>query len=213
MKQEIVHSWIKRADELLKLQGNDISSQAYQFSTSLVAAFYGVNSVQLRALKDFADSVHTGAAHHTTKQSTLLTYCYGVIKNTKAEIENGLVANVRAQIQGEVLGDLVQQAKELLANKSDSAMNVAGVLAAAAFEDTLRRLGAEQAGIIGRPKLDQVILQLKEVNILKGGEIGTAVGYLKFRNDALHADWPQVHRVQVESCLLFVESLLLKHFS
>jgi hypothetical protein len=49
--------------------------------------------------------------------------------------------------------------------------------------------------------------------VLKGGEIATAQSYLKFRNDALHADCARVQKSQVNSCTAFIEALLVKHFS
>jgi hypothetical protein len=74
-------------------------------------------------------------------------------------------------------------------------------------------MGAEFAGVVDRPKLEQVINLLKQQDVLKGGEPAIAQGYLKFRNDSLHADWKNVERSQVQSCLAFTEALLLKHFS
>jgi hypothetical protein len=64
-----------------------------------------------------------------------------------------------------------------------------------------------------RPTLEEVISALKAANIFKGGQVGIAQSYLKFRNDSLHADWENVDRSQVESCLAFSESLLLKHLT
>jgi len=74
-------------------------------------------------------------------------------------------------------------------------------------------MGEEFAGVAGRPKLEELIGFLKTAGVLKGGEVGTAQSYLKFRNDSLHADWENVDRPQVESCLAFSEALLVKHFT
>lgn len=35
----------------------------------------------------------------------------------------------------------------------------------------------------------------------------------KTRNDSLHADWANVQHSQVQSCIGFIEPLLVKHFS
>ena len=74
-------------------------------------------------------------------------------------------------------------------------------------------MGEEFAGVTTRLNLGEVITTLKNASVLKGGQVGTAQSYLKFRNDSLHADWKNVDRSQVESCLAFSESLLVKHFS
>jgi hypothetical protein len=67
--------------------------------------------------------------------------------------------------------------------------------------------------VAGRPSLQEVTTALKGAGVLKGGEIGTAQSFLKFRNDSLHADWANVSRTQVESCTAFIEAMLVKHFS
>jgi hypothetical protein len=73
------------------------------------------------------------------------------------------------------------------------------VLVAAAFEDTMRTMGSEFAGIQGRPRLDTILTELKDKQLLKGGEVGTAFSYLKCRNDSMHADWKNVQKSQAVS--------------
>ncbi len=90
---------------------------------------------------------------------------------------------------------------------------MAAVLIAAAFEDLMRRMGKSLAGVVGRPELQEVIVALKNADVLKGGQVGIAQSYLKFRNDSLHADWNKVDRSLVQSCIGFIEELLVKHFS
>lgn len=92
-------------------------------------------------------------------------------------------------------------------------VQVAAVLTAAAFEDLMRRLGQERAGIAGRVKLEQVLIELKERGVLQGGEPGVAQSFLKFRNDSLHADWDNVTELQVSSCLGLLDSLIIKHLA
>ena len=84
-------------------------------------------------------------------------------------------------------------------------------MTAAAFEDLIRRLGQEKAGITNRIKLDQVLIELKEKGVLQGGEPGVAQSFLKFRNDSLHADWNNVTEAQVSSCLGLLDSLIIKY--
>jgi hypothetical protein len=110
------------------------------------------------------------------------------------------------------LSELVGLSKEIM-DDTDAAKNVSAVLIAAAFEDLMRRMGSELAAVNGRPKLEEVLTALKAAGVLKGGEIGVAQSYLKFRNDSLHADWGNVQKSQVQSCTAFIETLLVKHFS
>jgi hypothetical protein len=137
----------------------------------------------------------------------------GTLRNIKGEVQAGLIKSVRALLTGEIVSELLVLAREILSDQSEGAMKVSSVLVAAAFEDIIRRMGTEFASVTTRAKLEEVITTLKQKDTLKGGEVTTALGYLKFRNDSLHADWTKVERTQVASCLAFVEALLVKHFS
>ncbi len=143
----------------------------------------------------------------------LSEHAKGTIRNIRAEIEGGLIKSVRALLTGEIVAELLVLAKEILADSSEAAKNVSAVLVAAAFEDLIRRMGTEFASVTGRPELEEVTNILKKKDLLKGGEATIALGYLKFRNDSLHADWKNVERSQIQSCLAFIEALLIKHFS
>jgi hypothetical protein len=203
-----IEAWLRRAEEILAkgVRGHD----AITFAPSILVALHGPNSPQLTAFNKRMEELSRVKENAPYLRERL---AYATVENVVGEIKSGLIGDVRAQIAGEVLGELVGLGKEILADNTDSAKNVAAVLIAAAFEDLMRRMGSELAGVTGRPRLDDLLTALKEAGILKGGEIGVAQSYLKFRNDSLHADWANVQRSQIESCVAFVESLLLKHFS
>ena len=137
----------------------------------------------------------------------------GLLANLKAEVEQGLVGDIERRGHGAALADFLGLAKETLSEGGDTAKDVAAVLVAASFEDTVRRMGSSLADIRGRPDLSEVIAGLKQAGVFQGAPLSTALGFLKFRNDALHADWSKIDRVVVGSCLAFVEGLLLKHFA
>ncbi len=207
-------AWINRADQLIARpvsRSQNDASEISQFATSFLTAVYGPASTQLRAFSDGLAAIH--------KKGDMVEYrsqhhAIGAIKNAKAEIEAGLIGKLRVQVTGEVLADLIAVAKEALGrSKGDSDKNVAAVLTAAAFEDLMRRMASELGGLPARPPMSDVISFLKDAGLLKGGEVGTAQSFLKFRNDSLHADWNNVTRAQVESCFGLLDSLLLKYFS
>jgi hypothetical protein len=137
----------------------------------------------------------------------------GLLESAKEAIQHGTATSARVLDFGEILSDLVLLAKEALARADNGSKNVAAVLTAAAFEDTIRRLGDTHAQVTGRPDLSHVIDALKHHGVLKGAALTTALGYLKFRNDALHADWDALDRAVVGSCVAYTEGLLLKHFA
>ena len=209
--------WIKRADEVLskgRSTNQTGASEAVQFATSMLTALYGPQSTQLRAFFTGCDAISKAKPQGMSNVAMDLSrHALGVITNAKAELQAGLVGSLRLQVAGEVLADLVGMGKEVLVQQTDAAKNVAAVMIAAALEDLLRRMGTELAAVVGRPSLQDVLNALKDKAVLKGGEIGTAQSFLKFRNDSLHADWANVTRAQVDSCTAFIEAMLFRHFS
>lgn len=174
---------------------------------------YGPDSTQVKGLVVHQQSLTTPKGRFGDNPKMNAAYTQGVLTNLLSNVEQGLIGSFQQTVAGEVLGDLLGLAKEALLRKEQAAVNVAAVLTAAAYEDALRRMGHQLAGISDRPNLETVIQKLKESGHLKGAQVSTAAGYLPFRNNALHADWKNVETTTVHSCLAFVEQLLLKHFS
>jgi hypothetical protein len=204
-------AWVARAKAILS--GQHTTSEVVQSAISLLTAAYGPQSAQLNALTTGLAQIAKLAPNPTNSSHHQGGLARGAIQNTVAEIEGGLIVSLRAQVAGEIFAELVALGKEALEGDTEAAKNVSAVLIAAAFEDLMRRMGAELAGVVGRPKLEDILIALKNAEILKGGEVGIALSYLKFRNDSLHADWAKVQKSQVQSCTAFIEALLAKHFS
>jgi hypothetical protein len=197
--------WKTRAEALLQKAPDLGVWEAVQAATSMLTALYGAESPQLRQFQSLCADVGNV---FMIQQGAL-----DAIRNAKDELEGGLIGNVRVEIAGEILAELIHLGKDVLVDRTAEAKNVSAVLVSAAYEGLIRRMGEDLAGVTGRPKLEDVISHLKSSDVLKGGQVGTALSYLRFRNDSLHADWAKVDRSQVESCLAFIESLLTKHFS
>lgn len=117
----------------------------------------------------------------------------------------------RLTVVADVLGDFLGLAREALKRGGD-AQNVAAVLVAASYEDTIRKIGETTAGVSGRPDLSAVLQAIKTAGIIIGPQFTTAQGYQTFRNHALHAEWAKVEKSTINSCLAFVEELLSQHF-
>ena len=208
-------SWLKQATEMLtnSPHSTGVGSEAVQFATSMLTAFYGAESPQLTQFRAGCEAIAKSAPNPTNMDHHLRLHAFGAIRSARTELEAGLIVRLRVAVAGEILAELIRLAKEIMVDRTEEAKNTGAVLIAAAYEGLMRRMGEEFAGVTARPKLEEVITALKAANVLKGGQVATAQGYLKFRNDSLHADWKNVDISQVESCLSFIESLLLKHFS
>ena len=200
---------IKRIDILLTT--NPTGFEVYNGALSLVSSLYGPQSPQVKDLTEKSKSLSSRYAGDGLER-VLLGVAEGVLQNLKAEIECGLVTSLQSSVTGEVLADFLRLARAALSENGEGAKNVAAVLAAALFEDTLRRIAA-QNGIPHIEKLQELLTTLKDNQILQGTQVGIANSYLNFRNSALHAQWERVERESIVSVLGFVEQLLMKHFS
>lgn len=202
-----LHEKIGSADAI------SLSSQMFSGALTLLSAVYGPDSPQARTLQDVANELRNSKNYnYQHNMSTLIRAVEGALRNLKEELDSGLAGSLQKRLTSEVLTDLVQLARAVLDESGDSAKNVAAVLAAAAYEDTIRRMGASFAGIIGKEDLSNVIDVLKTKGILVAPQLGIAISYLSFRNHALHANWDKIDRTSVNSVLAFVQELLLKHF-
>jgi len=187
-------------------------NKVLQGTLTVMSAVYGNESNQVKTLLKSAEEIRKKQIITPLVAQELSQLVRGTISNLKEEIDAGLFGGLQKRIAGDVLTDFIQLAKTILEKQGDDAKNVAAVLAAAAFEDTIRRMGSSFAGVIGRDKLDEVINALKNADILQAPQLGIAISYLSFRNHALHSDWQKIDRASVHSVLGFVEQLLLKHF-
>ena len=178
----------------------------------MLTALYGPESPQLKQFHIGFEAIQESAGNGRQLDFLIYSHARGVIKNTVAELQAGLVVRLRVAVAGEILNELIRLAKDILVDQTEEAKNAAAVRSAAAYEGLIRRMGEEFASVTDRPKLEEVIGALKTAAVFKGAEVGIAQSYLKFRNDSLHADWKNVDRSQVEACLSFSEILLSKHF-
>jgi len=150
---------------------------------SLITLLYGPRSTQLIAFENaLAEERKRVSNHwHESQPVSIAEMAGGVLRNVSAELDAGLIGSLRQQITGEVLADFLSLSRKALEEPGDQAKNVAAVLAAAAFEDTFRRLGSLHAGTVGGEKLADVLTSLKNSGVLQGPQVGIAQSYLTFR--------------------------------
>ena len=192
--------------------GGQLATEVFQGTITVLSVLYGDDSQQTKSLQRLADAtiLKYPSNSHLTEQMTRALL--GTLQNLKAEIDAGFLGSLQKRLTGDVLTDFIQLARAALDESGDDAKNVAAVLTAASYEDTIRRMGASLAGVIGRDDLRNVIDALKEKGILVAPQLGIALSYLNFRNHALHANWEEIDRSSVNSVLGFVEQLIIKHF-
>src|ERR1700722_7212771 len=206
---------LRRIDQLTMTQVHVPFEELAHATTTLLSLVYGAQSPQFATYSRQVGDLTTKnrVPGRGTVSLTVSNLCLGTLRAMKADIEGGLTGNLRRQITGEVLTDLIQLSRAVLDEQGDKAKNVAAVLAAAAFEDTIRRMGKTFAGALGRDDLSEVLKKLRDADVIQPPQVGIAQSYLSFRNHALHANWDNIQKESIQSVLAFVEQLLLKHFS
>ena len=137
----IADAWLARAKAVLT--GQHPHSEVVQSAISFLTAVYGSQSAQLSALTRGLEQVAKSASNPGNASHHQERLADGAIRNAIAEIEGGLINSLRAQVAGEVFGELVGLAKETLDDDTETAKNISAVLIAAAFEDLMRRMGSE----------------------------------------------------------------------
>ena len=206
-----------RVDELLgvpqQTPSTMLQSALYNGTLGVMQSLYGTDSSQEKALREHIELIFQKG--HPTNQHSIevaIEAIKGSLASIKSELDAGFIGSLRVTLTGEVLADLIKLSRTTLTEPGDDAKNVAAVLAAAAFEDAVRKL-SDTKGLGEKEKLADVLTALKDAGVLQGAEVGIAQSYLSFRNRALHAKWSEVGRPGVESALAFTEQLILKHFA
>jgi len=186
------------------------AQEVLQGTLTVVSAVYGPKSDQTASVRAAGQRLRSNL--EDTTNTDVVSILRGTLQNIQAEIDGGLLGSIEKRATGEVLADFVGLARFTLQERGANGKNVAAVLAAAAFEDTVRRMGVDFAGVIGRDDLQNVIQALKNAGILVSPQLAIAQSYLSFRNHALHAEWDKIDAAAVHSVLSFVEQLVIKHF-
>jgi hypothetical protein len=184
--------------------------ELFQGTLTLLEIVHGPDSIHVRTLTKESEQIRERyAARHVA--DWLGVMAKGALINLRGELDAGILGSLQRTITGEVLTDFIRLARLALDETGDQAKNVAAVLAASVYEDTLRRLAISN-GILQTDRLADVLVELKQKGLLQGSQVGIAQSYLNFRNNALHAQWDKIEREAVASVLGFVEQMLLKYF-
>jgi hypothetical protein len=171
---------------------------------NLVNASFGADSVHSKQLTRAIDPSEKHGMSYSVEAAK------GAFLAARADFEGGYVSSLAQGIAGEVFGSLLNSARIALhGGHKDSA----AVLAAAAFEDSLKKIGTLHGLNVAEEELGNVIGALKAQQLLQGCAAKSAERFQNLRNWAMHANWEKVTAEEVGSLIGFVEQLLIKHLS
>jgi hypothetical protein len=134
----------------------------------------------------------------------------GIFSAAKADYAGGFAVGMEASIAGEIFADFVALAKEALGQKQK---DVAAVLACAALEDALKRIGAANGLEVSEKEMSDVINALIGARVVEGGAAKILRSMTKTRNHALHAEWDKISEAEIGGVIGLVEQLILIHLS
>lgn len=209
---------IKQIDTLLELcdqvakrgATSVLGRRIYTGTLGVVSGLYGSRSLQLGVLDDTNSRIMNTEWSDSLKNQTLIAELKGILENTKAEIEGGLVKSIREEARGEILADFAVLAKNAIDN---DAKDVAAVLSSAALEDALKRF-AESVGIkdVDDKEMPEVINALKTAGVISSAQAKVVQSFVGIRNKAMHAEWKKIDTSEVHSVIAFVQDFIAKHF-
>jgi hypothetical protein len=142
-------------------------AELFHGAITILSQLHGQGSVQVEELRK-AGNPGTGRSREAE--------AIGALVSALNDLNEGLIGSLRQQLTAGVLADFVALAREALDAGTDASIEVAAVLAAAAYEDTIRRLGRKKTGILDRRKLDQVLEALKVGGVLTDTQFTVAQG-------------------------------------
>ena len=172
---------------------------------SILSKLYGLNHSHV---KDFMDKVKMYRSY-SNEEHQILNCCLGKLNAIESDIKFGLLNTIEKQISGEVFGDFIKAAK---ASFEENQKDIAAVLACAALEDLLKRLGKINSLAIEDKSMNDVVNSLKRAGIIKGPQASLIGAYVTLRNKTFHAEWNKIDAADVKSLISFTEQMLLQNF-
>jgi hypothetical protein len=126
------------------------------------------------------------------------------------DVDHGLFKSIANEATAGAFDDLLDHAAQFL---KDVRIDVAGVIAGVAFEDTMRR--ARAANNIEPPdiSIEDLISAFAKTGYLSGIEAKRARAAAGLRTSATHARWDEFTKSDVESCIHFTRQFIEKTLS
>jgi hypothetical protein len=171
----------------------------YTEAISLLATIYGRGDPHYQRVIHFYNERHLHALEQTE----------GLLLGTKANLESGLLDDLRSRILVDIKSDFLETSRLLL---EEGQKDPAAVLACIVLEDSLKRL-AQKADL--KDALDKEMnvtaALLFNAGVIEKSTNQSIQNFKNLRNAALHAQWNQVSGESVALLLAFLPVFIEKH--
>ena len=208
---EIIDDLLKISEKVEDSQGSfyvDKFEELAFGTLSLLRNIYGDNS-------EFSNQILKGkdqyreSKNYITIGRALLQSIKGILIATKSEILNDLTGSLEGQAQGEIFGDFLSLAKQLL---NEGHKDASSVLACGALEDSMKKFAKKKGLDVHDKELSAVINSLKSSGHIKGAQSGVVQSYVQLRNKAFHAQFDKIEAPEISSLISFLEQFILTNF-
>ncbi|MCW5906543.1 MAG: hypothetical protein KIS94_01705 [Chitinophagales bacterium] len=191
------------------VESESFCHEVYSSTISLLQSLYDKHDHRAHKLKERYNTLLVPDDDRFFAPDLLLPVCHGKLKGILNDIDNDLIGDLESQISSEIFGNFLLSAAHALdeGNKEFSA-----VLASAALEDVLKKIGALNGLDVRTKTIEKVVGILVGKKLLKGSSSKLLDKYIFIRNKALHAEWDKFQTEEVSSMIAFIERLLLEHF-
>jgi len=158
-------------------------------------SFYGEELKRLTTGAQMAHGIPVNVA-----QKTL-----GLLRSVRDEAKNGLLAKLEYQVFATAFDDFLDHSAEF---HRAGKLKEAGILAAAALEDTLKRIARKNGIDPNQKTLDPLIDELAKAGLFSPIKAKRIKAYVGVRNAAFHAEWDKLELKDVGDAIEGTRSLL-----
>jgi hypothetical protein len=128
-----------------------------------------------------------------------------ILRQLVVDVDDGLLDPIESKVRGVVFGDFLDHAVYYLRGGRYAP---AGVIAGVVFEDTVRRTCERNKIPQRNVNLDQLISELRKVEVFTDVTASRARSAAMVRTKATHAQWDEFTEADVQSTLNFTRELV-----
>lgn len=128
-----------------------------------------------------------------------------LLESAVRDLDKGLIGTVENQAAASFFGDLIDHANVYLTHKQ---IQVAGVVAGVAFEDSMRRLRAIREIEPDSISMENLISELERRAVFTRNDCRLARAAAALRTSATHARWDEFNKHNVEQCIRFTQQII-----
>jgi len=131
-----------------------------------------------------------------------------LLRSILADIDAGLIGTLKTKVQAETFEDFLEHA---VAYRNRGGKDQAGVIAGVVFEDTMRKLYADNIDKVARPDLEQVIIALTKKEAITEEQAKQSRVAAHVRTKATHAEWDGFTKEGVDDTIKITKALIEAH--